>query len=117
MATSRVETILVVDDNRVNRLIVARLLSKQGYRLVDAESADEAKRRFEEEGDVDLLGTDVMMPGTSGPDLANALRTIDPGLRVLCMSAASSRPTPGCAFPFLGKPFASDLLVRSVRDL
>ena len=72
-------------------------------------------------GPIDLLITDVVMPGTSGPELARRLRTHRPGLRVLCMSGypeSEDRRIDGEAGwnAWLQKPFTPDVLMRKVRD-
>ena len=72
-------------------------------------------------GPIDLLITDVMMPGTSGPELARRLRTHRPGLRVLCMSGypeSEDQRIDGEAGwnAWLQKPFTPDVLMRKVRE-
>jgi len=81
------ETILVVEDNRTVRQLTAEILVSRGYRVLAADSGEEAMKlceKFEEE--VDLLLTDVIMPQESGPSLAERLTRVRPGMKVLYMS-------------------------------
>jgi PAS domain S-box-containing protein len=77
--------LLVEDDERIRRLS-QRVLEKAGYRVVAAGDAEEALRHLRLEPEVDLLLTDVVLPGTSGPQLAETALRGRPGLRVLFMS-------------------------------
>jgi len=117
----RTETILVVEDEEPVRLIVARSLRQAGYLVLVAETADEAALAVERHrGPLDLLLTDVVMPGSNGVLLAERLRHFNPSLRVLFMSgyspeAVSSRGIPDGEFHFLAKPFTPDKLTSAVR--
>lgn len=80
-------TILLVEDEAAVRKILERQLGKLGYQVIVAANANEAQQRFQEhQTDIDLLLTDVVLPGLSGRDLAEKLRKERPGLRVLYMS-------------------------------
>jgi len=81
------ETILLVEDEPIVRRVTGRLLKQQGYKILSAESAEEAltvSRRHPEK--IDLLLTDVIMPGRNGRSLAKDLSQERPGLRILYMS-------------------------------
>lgn len=81
------ETILVVEDDELVRDLTRAILQKQGYRLLMAPDAIVARRLAEEHpSPIDLLLTDVILPGMSGPSLANELAGRFPRLRVLFMS-------------------------------
>ena len=67
------EQVLVVDDAQGLRYLAKRLLERQGYRVAVAANIHEAMKRFEENPSIDLLLTDVVMPGGSGPELASRL--------------------------------------------
>jgi CheY-like chemotaxis protein len=87
-----------------------------------ASNADEALRLFEEHPSFDLLLTDVVMPGTSGPELVRQLIQRRPDLKVVYMSGYTTEAIvqrgvlePGIAF--LHKPFTSDTLARKLREV
>jgi CheY-like chemotaxis protein len=80
-------TILLVDDEPDIRSLVRDVLGPQGYRILEAGNADEALRVAQEHGKpIDLLLTDVVMPGMHGHELAAQLLVQRPGLKVLYMS-------------------------------
>jgi len=114
------ERVLVVDDERAIRDGVARILRRSGYQVLLAGSPQEALQLAEhEQGAIDLLLTDVVMPDLSGPRLAERLVAIHAETRVLFMSGYSLA-TMGATFDpdrFLQKPFLPEDLLRKVRDL
>jgi len=115
------ETILVVEDEVAVREMIERGLQSQGYRVVGAGSAEEAQELFRQsDRPIDLLLTDVVMPGQSGPDLYSQLESESPGLRALFISGHAHKfDKKGESFrtPFLQKPFrVSDLAFR-VREV
>jgi PAS domain S-box-containing protein len=117
------ETILLVEDETVVRHLVAEILENSGYTVLqagDGPSALELLRRHP--GKLDLLVTDVVMPGMSGPEVAQAVTSMRPGTQVLYTSGYTDSAIghhgvlePGIAF--LQKPFSSDDLTRKVRGL
>ena len=117
------ETLLLVEDEDAVRRLAVNVLAKLGYLVLEAPDADTAMRVVEAHtGPVDLLVTDVIMPGPSGPRLAERLRDTRPDLRVLYLSGYSddgldleTASTPNTAF--LGKPYTGPALARAVRDL
>jgi PAS domain S-box-containing protein len=121
--TSGVETILLVEDELVVRRLVAEILESHGYSVLqaaDGPSALELLRRHT--GQLDLLVTDVVMPGMSGPDVAGAVGAMRPGAQVLYISGYADSSVghhgvlePGVAF--LQKPFDADALTRKVREV
>ncbi len=107
-------TILVVDDEPAIRRIALRVLQKAGYRALDAASG-EAALTVAETTSIDVLLTDVIMPGMSGPQLAHRMAAVRPGVEVLFMSGYASESSGVSLDPrhFLPKPFTpSDLLAR-----
>jgi two-component system cell cycle sensor histidine kinase/response regulator CckA len=115
-------TILIVEDEENVRALVRAMLQKQGYNVLVSQNAEEAARLSEEHaGKLDLLVTDVVMPGMSGPELALQLTALRPDLKVLYMSghadSAVARHHIGPDAPFIQKPFRSDALSRKVRDV
>src|SRR6185437_6359910 len=82
------ETVLVVEDEEIVRHVLRGLLSRQGYRVLEANDGPTALTVFHEsKSRVALLVTDVVMPGMNGRQLADRLKTQDPQLPVLYVSA------------------------------
>jgi two-component system cell cycle sensor histidine kinase/response regulator CckA len=117
------ETILLVDDAATLRTLTRRLLEDCGYTVFEAGDAVEAVRMARQyKGPLPLMITDMVMPGLSGPDLAERLATSRPETRVLYTSgyiddAIVSPAVTGPHSAFLEKPFSRDALVRKVREL
>ena len=85
-------TILVVDDEPDMLRLVEAILTEQGYKVTLAKGAENAIRTFEKLNPrPDLILTDVVMPGMSGPMLIDHLLTLEPNLRVLFMSGYDDR--------------------------
>ena len=117
------ETILLVEDEGAVRDLTRRCLEASGYRVLQAGSAEEALDAVSRhDGSLDLLLTDVIMPGASGPELSRRLLVERPDLRVLFVSGytdetiASHRLLASGA-SFLQKPFTPESLARKVRDV
>ena len=115
------QTILVVDDDEGLRMLAQRLLQRQGYTVLLAGNADEALRVFERHASIDVLLTDVIMPGASGPELTRQLIERRPMLTVVYMSGYTEDAiarhgvlNPGVAF--LHKPFTSETLCAKIRE-
>ena len=116
------ETILLVEDEAPVRAIARRVLSAAGYQVLEAADAAQARRLAEEHaGRIDLLITDVIMPGTRGPELAEELAGRAPGLRVLFISGYSPdsviqrEGVPGRGF--IQKPFTPQSFRDKVRQV
>ena len=113
---------LVVEDAEGLRELTRRLLERQGYTVLVAANADEALRLFEQNPSIDVLLTDVVMPGASGPELTRQLVEQRPALKVIYMSGYTEDAivhhgvlNPGIAF--LHKPFTSETLGRKIREV
>ena len=116
------ETLLVVEDERVVRALMVRSLTGLGYRCLEAADAHEALLVLQQQEKVDLVITDVVMPGTSGGDLGLLLADRYPTLRVLYTSGFADnevvrRGLLDVGRPFLQKPFAPRELARKVREV
>jgi two-component system, cell cycle sensor histidine kinase and response regulator CckA len=114
------ERVLVVEDDGEVATLARRVLSQAGYDVTVASNAEQAMLTLlAQSGEIDLLLADVVMPGLSGTDLAEALRARQPGLRVLYVSGyfdgASSRGNIA-ADAVLHKPFTTDTLLLRVRS-
>ncbi len=105
-------TVLVVDDDEGLRTLVRSMLRLGGYDVLSAGSAEEALDiAARHEGSVDLLLTDVVLPGLAGPELAARMTAAHPTLRVLLMTGAGA----GVAAT-LRKPFGVSTLLAAVRS-
>ena len=114
--------LLLVEDEDSVRKATERLLTRAGYRVLSAATPAEAERLFAQHAtDIDVLITDIVMPGMNGPTLAQHFVALRPQLRVLFMSGYSdSIPAATVANPkvaFLAKPFPASRLVGAVADL
>ena len=117
------ETILVVEDESAVRSFAKAALRQHGYPVLGASDGDEAllvAKQFL--GEIDLLVTDVVMPGLNGKELADHLRMLYPGLKVLFISGYTADVIahrgvldPGVAF--LHKPFGQEELAQKVREV
>ncbi len=117
------ETILVVEDDELVRELTRAILQKQGYKLLMAPDAIVARRLAEEHPrPIDLLLTDVILPGMSGPNLADELASRYPRLRVLFMSGYPDSEIQrynghGLETQLLLKPFHTKDLTSRVRSV
>lgn len=115
-------TIVVVDDDPVTLTLVERTLRSKGYRVWTASSAAEARRLLTElAGAVDLVLTDVSMPGGLGTDLAQQIGSTQRWVRVLLMSSYSREDlqAQGVDVPephLLRKPFAPAYLLSRIGE-
>lgn len=116
------ETILLVEDEVAVRRVATRLLEGQGYTVLDAADGFEAMRVLEHYGGgIDLLLTDVVLPGMSGRELAEKVRTERPDLRVLFCSGYTDdvileRQFPDWGEQLVQKPFTIQELACRVRE-
>ena len=116
------ETILLCEDDAIAREVIGEVLDEAGYRIVPVASPDEALAASEREGSIDLLVTDVVLPGMSGLRLARELRARRPGLRVLFMSGyteqvIADRSGIDIGEHLLRKPFGNDALLAKLRAM
>jgi two-component system cell cycle sensor histidine kinase/response regulator CckA len=116
------QTVLVVEDDDGLRDLTRRLLEPHGYTILVAADAHEALRLFEENPSIDVMLTDIVMPGASGPELTRQLIEQRPALRVIYMSGYTEDAIvqhgvikPGIAF--LNKPFTSEALGEKIREV
>jgi two-component system cell cycle sensor histidine kinase/response regulator CckA len=120
-APGGVETLLLVEDDASVRELVADFLTSAGYTVIQASDAEQADAACgAAQGALDLLVSDVVLPGLDGPGLADRLRTRVPGLRALLISGypgdAVVRPSPESGTTFLAKPFSRAVLLGKVRE-
>ncbi|MGD8278275.1 MAG: response regulator, partial [Gemmatimonadota bacterium] len=117
-----VGTVLVVEDEAAVRSLIRRVMERDGHRVLEATDGEHAlvlSRKHEAE--IDLVITDVMMPGIGGPALVQALHEERPGLRVILTSGYGDDILSGSGSArgvfFLEKPFSPNQLSRAVRDV
>jgi two-component system cell cycle sensor histidine kinase/response regulator CckA len=117
------ETVLLVEDAPAVREVARRILERYGYRVVEAATGEAALRLAADlPGQVDLLLSDVVMPGMGGRSLADRLTSLNPAVKVLFMSgytddAAVRLDVLGAAATYLQKPFSPVTLARTVREV
>jgi len=117
------ETVLVVEDDLKVRVLVARALLSFGYTVYEAPNGDAALEFLARKpGQVDMMLTDIVMPGMSGQDLTRQIREEYPGLPILCMSGytgdeMTARGIMLQNIPFIQKPFSLVTLARAVREV
>lgn len=115
-------TILVAEDEDAVRLLIRRVLERQGYTVLLARDGEEALRiAHESDTPPDVLLSDIVMPRLGGPELARRLRRDLPALRVILMSGYTDdayvlHGAIADDVAFLGKPFVPDELTRAVRE-
>lgn len=113
--------ILLTEDSREVRAVVGAMLARMGHEVLEADSHTAALAALRRPGGVDLLFTDIVLPGgKNGYQLADEALRSDPQLRVLFMSGYQRRRTfrdgPLDRFPMLQKPFQTDELARALRE-
>jgi len=118
-----VETLLLVEDNEAVRDVFKEVLESRGYKVLAAAGPEDALRLTEGHGGpINLLVTDLMMPGMTGHDLAGRLRAVRPEIKILFVSGYPGGPggeqtrlQPGESF--LQKPFTSQVFITKVREI
>ena len=122
MSATDNKTILVVDDEAEVRKLVGAMVSNFGYHVLTADSGEHALTLYKNHGPIELLITDVVAPGMSGPMLADKLTELQPDLKVLYISGYDNTHVVQTyvvekGHQLLSKPFTVDELQSKVRDL
>jgi len=116
-------TILLVDDNSMVREMTRELLSEQGYTILVAASAQEATALMVKHTlNVDLLLTDIIMPGMSGTMLYETIKPLYPALKVIYMSgydenALAAQIADGSTHFYIHKPFTHDAILNKIDEV
>jgi len=116
------ETILVVEDNDAARVLAQRVLEHAGYRIIVAANGEDALELIRDTSQpIQLVVTDVIMPGITGPELARRIEQTHPGVRILFTSGYADDAIirhgvlePGARF--IQKPYTPIALTRKVRE-
>jgi CheY-like chemotaxis protein len=117
------ETVLLVEDEESVRELVRETLRMRGYKVLEAENGEAGLRVAESRKErIDILITDVMMPGMGGRELARELSAQRPEMKVLFLSgyteeAVLNQGPLGLSTAFLQKPFTLQNLAKKVRDV
>ncbi|MGH7650345.1 MAG: PAS domain S-box protein [Gemmatimonadaceae bacterium] len=117
------ETILLVEDEEAVRGLTCRILEKQGYRVISAQHGRDAMEiASREKGQIDLVLTDVVMPGMNGRGLVERLVGVRPTIKSLYMSGYTDDDIIRRGFiepskSFLQKPFTTEALLQTVRKV
>jgi len=117
------ETVLLVEDDEKVRALVQVILGQHGYTVIAAKQGQDALRVVQESTTaIDLLLTDTIMPGMSGPELAHQVLALRPAIKVLYISGYTDKAFMSTAawepgFAFLQKPFTAQTLGHKVREI
>ena len=120
--TDAAERVLVVEDEPVVRSLIVEVLTELGYRTIEASDGPEGLELLRSRERIDLLITDIGLPGLNGRQIADAGRELRPGLKILFMTGYAENATlaPGFLDPgtaIITKPFAIEALAARVRSL
>jgi PAS domain S-box-containing protein len=117
------ETVLVVDDEPIVRMLIVDVLEEGGYLAVEAADGPAALKRLESDARIDLLITDVGLPGgMNGRQVADAARTLRPGLKVLFITGYAENAVVGDGrleegMEIITKPFATAALAQKIGEI
>ncbi len=121
-APSDPETILLVEDESYVRDVACEILESAGYHVISASTGKEALAAFEKHGAVNLLLTDVVMPGMNGHTLSNQLTALQPGLKTIYMSGYTESSLLRHDLEvdnilYVQKPFTLESLTNKVKEV
>jgi DNA-binding response OmpR family regulator len=117
------ETVLLVEDAPMIRRLAQQVMTKAGYTVFEAADGNQAIAQVDaHSGPIDIVVTDLIMPGLSGVDLAQRLTVLRAGARVLYMSGYTDNAIVRNGLladgaPFLQKPFTPEELLKKLRDV
>jgi CheY-like chemotaxis protein len=116
------ETILVLEDEGLVRMLLVQTLESRGYRVIEAHEPQLALQALETEPKIDLLATDVGLPGMNGRQVAEIARRLKPGIPVLFLTgyahnAALGEEPLGPRTQVLSKPFNSRALLAKINGM
>ncbi len=116
------ETLLIVEDEKVVRVLLQRILERAGYKVILAGDGEEALERFKEQHDISLVLSDVVMPKKNGKEILEEIRRIKPEIKAVFISGytADIMHSKGILekdVDFIAKPCLKADLLRKVRDV
>ncbi len=117
------DTILLVEDELLVRQLTRTMLTRLGYQVIEAASGNEALEKYREDiNRIDLLITDVVMPGMNGRELQEAMRRLRPGIKTLFVSGYTDDVIANhgileAGVHFVAKPFSSGKLASKIREV
>ncbi|MBN6774339.1 response regulator [Pseudomonas granadensis] len=116
--SATLSTILVVEDDSIVRMLIVDVLEELEYKVLEADGSDQALKILRDETQqIDLMMTDVGLPGMDGRELAKEARKLRPALKVLFASGyAESIDVPN-GMHMIGKPFSIDQLRDKVKKI
>ena len=122
MPDKKATSILIVDDEPSILYLLEEQISCCGYNTMAAPHAEAAFQLAGKQAKIDLLITDIVMPGMNGIDLAKEITTLHPNIRVVFMSgqfddALFKKNFPGRDYEFMAKPFALDILMDKIQNI
>lgn len=111
-------TILVVEDDAIVRMLIVDVLEELEFKVLEADGSEAALKLLEDsEQTIDLLMTDVGLPGMDGKELAARARELRPALRILFASGYAESIEVPAGMHVIGKPFSIDQLRDKVRGI
>jgi two-component system, response regulator PdtaR len=119
-ASKSIPVVLIVEDERLLRILAVEVVEEAGFVAIEARDADEAVILLESRTDIALLFTDINMPGSmDGLKLAHAVRNRWPPIKILVVSGkqqlqSSDLPSNSC---FLRKPYQASALIEELRSM
>jgi len=109
---------LIVEDNDAVRALIRKILQQHGYTVLVARHSEEAfELSGRREGSIHAMITDVVMPGMSGREVAERLKSSRPTMKVLFLSGYTNEGVLDTGAAFLQKPFTPDVLLHKVREV
>ncbi|WP_170116485.1 PAS domain S-box protein [Devosia submarina] len=120
--TQHGETVLVVEDEQVVRDLVVEVLTELGYNAIEAYDGPSGLATLQSKQKIDLLVTDIGLPGLNGRQIADAGRQLRPGLKVLFMTGYAENATLASGFlepgmQMITKPFSMENLATRIKDM
>jgi CheY-like chemotaxis protein len=121
MADNDRKTVLVIEDERMVQMLVIDILNDLGYSTIEAKDANTALPILQGEQAIDLMVTDIGLPGMSGWDLARLARESRPALRILFLTGYENEQSPGLdrdgSHEVMAKPFDMGAFEAKIADM